>query len=354
MRDIRNAIPKHCFERSLWRSMSYVVADAIGVAVLAYGASFIDASPLPAAAKWALWAGYWFLAGNVMTGLWVLAHECGHQAFSKSKLVNNVMGTILHSALLVPYHPWRVSHANHHSNCCSIEHDEVFIPSTRSALGEALAESPISSLWGVVQMLVFGWPAYMFCNAGGPRKYDNKVADHFSPWSALFLPQHYWLVVQSDIAWLVAVGGVAYAIHLFGFTTVAAYYLIPYMVVNANLVAITYLQHTDTYVPHYREGAFTNMRGKLSTVDRSVGFIDYLWHHITDTHVLHHIDHSIPHYHAEEATEAIKPLLGDYYLSDSTNFLAALYRSGVHCRCIPDDGDYIFFVGPDNDTRKSD
>lgn len=212
---------------------------------------------------------------------------------------------------------------------------------------------------------------------------------------SLLLDADYWLVVQSDIAWLMAVGGVAYAIHIFGFTTVAAYYLIPYMVVNANLVSITYLQHTDTYVPHYREGAFTNMRGKLSTVDRSLGFIDYLWHHITDTHVLHHIDHSIPHYHAEEATEAIKPvrtpllwphclsrcsafcarfavsspftasvcirapaasfpqLLGDYYLSDSTNFLAALYRSGVHCRCIPDEGDYIFFVGPDNDTRKS-
>lgn len=39
-----------------------------------------------------------------MTGLWVVAHECGHRAFSDSELICDVVGLILHSALLVPYH----------------------------------------------------------------------------------------------------------------------------------------------------------------------------------------------------------------------------------------------------------
>jgi hypothetical protein len=51
-----------------------------------------------------------------MTGVWVLAHECGHQSFSDSEFANNVVGTICHSLLLVPYHSWRISHSKHHNN----------------------------------------------------------------------------------------------------------------------------------------------------------------------------------------------------------------------------------------------
>ena len=51
-----------------------------------------------AAARFAVWALYAFAAGLPMTGLWVCAHECGHQAFSESKLVNNTVGWFLHSA----------------------------------------------------------------------------------------------------------------------------------------------------------------------------------------------------------------------------------------------------------------
>jgi hypothetical protein len=35
----------------------------------------------------------------------------------------------------------------------------------------------------------------------------------------------------------------------------------------------------------------------------------------------------LPFYHAEEATEAIKPLLGDRYISDSTPFFKALWQN---------------------------
>lgn len=52
-------------------------------------------------ARFALWSLYGFWAGLFATGLWVIAHECGHQAFSESKLINNTVGWILHSAYAV-------------------------------------------------------------------------------------------------------------------------------------------------------------------------------------------------------------------------------------------------------------
>jgi len=49
-------------------------------------------------ARFAIWSLYGFFAGLFATGLWVIAHECGHQAFSESKLINNTVGWVLHSA----------------------------------------------------------------------------------------------------------------------------------------------------------------------------------------------------------------------------------------------------------------
>lgn len=36
---------------------------------------------------------YWYGQGALMTGVWVLAHECGHESFSESDFVNNTVGT---------------------------------------------------------------------------------------------------------------------------------------------------------------------------------------------------------------------------------------------------------------------
>lgn len=49
-------------------------------------------------ARFSLWALYGFWTGLFATGLWVVAHECGHQAFSESKTINNSVGWVLHSA----------------------------------------------------------------------------------------------------------------------------------------------------------------------------------------------------------------------------------------------------------------
>jgi omega-6 fatty acid desaturase (delta-12 desaturase) len=130
--DIIKAIPPHCFKRNLFHSLMHLFSDLSIIATFFYLATWISHPSLPQWSRYILWPMYWYAQGSVMTGVWVLAHECGHQSFSESELANNIVGTICHSFLLVPYHSWRITHGKHHNNTGSCENDEVFAPATRS------------------------------------------------------------------------------------------------------------------------------------------------------------------------------------------------------------------------------
>ena len=56
----------------------------------------------------------------------------GHQSFSANKALNDLVGNIAHSSILVPYHGWRVSHREHHSNHGHVENDESWHPVTKT------------------------------------------------------------------------------------------------------------------------------------------------------------------------------------------------------------------------------
>lgn len=104
-------------------------------------------------------------------------------------------------------------------------------------------------------------------------------------------------------------------------------------------MAITYLQHTDPTLPHYEAETWNFIRGAAATIDREFGFIGrHLFHGIIETHVLHHYVSTIPFYHADEATEAIKPIMGKHYrVSDqrgSLGFLRSLWISARTCQWV--------------------
>lgn len=65
--DIRAAIPKHCFVKNAWRSMSYVVRDIMLVFGLAAGAAYLN--------NWFVWPLYWFAQGTMFWALFVLGHD---------------------------------------------------------------------------------------------------------------------------------------------------------------------------------------------------------------------------------------------------------------------------------------
>lgn len=343
--DILKAVPSHCFKRSLVKSLGYLAVDLIQIALLAWGASHINSSE-----NWydpyVWWPLYIFCQGTVMTGVWVLAHECGHQSFSDSEFANNSIGTVLHSLLLVPYHSWRITHKRHHENTGSCENDEVFAPSARSDWNiDELRDGPIANLIGITLMLTVGWiPGYLIFGITGPAKYRGENVNHFSPTAVFFKDTDYYKIVGSVASFFAVLAGVIYAICTYGFTTVALYYLLPLVVVNYHLVLITYLQHTASYIPHFRGKEWSFLRGALCTVDRSFGFVynSYL-HHITDTHVCHHLFSKMPFYHAQEATEVIKQVCGKYYLKDNTPILRSVYNSFSQCQFVEDDGHTVFY-----------
>lgn len=412
IKDLLSAIPAHCFERSALKSSAYVVLDFAMLAAVAYSASFIDPtlkstdfnkSPLTSVlsaasqhslARFSLWSIYAFVQGLIFTGLWVIAHECGHQSYSPSKTINNTVGWILHCALLVPYHSWRISHARHHAATGHLTRDEVFVPRTRADrkklplrpaqlsatdsddeddaqvnesllsdkppshpvqgtdetwgewLQETLEDAPLYNFIYIIVQQTLGWPLYLLKNSSGQLQFP-KGTNHFNPNSIIFDARHRSQIIISDI-------GIALTLSaLFawgklspgGFGEVFRYYVAPYFWCNHWLVMITYLQHTDPHIPHYTADAWTFPRGALCTMDRTwLGPIGpFFLHGIAETHVLHHISSKIPHYNAWEATEALKQRLGQHYQSSNENVFLSLWKSINKCKFVEESDKVCFY-----------
>ncbi len=70
-----------------------------------------------------------------------------------------------------------------------------------------------------------------------------------------------------------------------------------------------------------------------------MGFIGrHLLHGIIETHVLHHYVSTIPFYNADEASDAIRPVMGKHYRSDTKDgpwgFIRAMWRSARMCQWV--------------------
>ncbi|XP_073024912.1 delta(12)-acyl-lipid-desaturase-like [Primulina eburnea] len=338
--DLKKAIPPHCFQRSLVRSFSYVVFDLLFVCLFYYIAtSYFHL--LPPSLRYVAWPVYWIVQGCVSTGVWVIAHECGHHAFSDYQWVDDTVGLVLHSALLVPYFSWKYSHRRHHSNTGSMERDEVFVPKPKSKLGwySKYLNNPPARVATLLFTLTLGWPLYLAFNVSG-RPY-SRFACHYDPYGPIYNDRERLQIFLSD-AGVLAAAYVLYHVALAkGLTWLICVYGVPLLIVNGFLVLITYLQHTHPALPHYDSSEWDWLRGALATVDRDYGVLNKIFHNITDTHVAHHLFSTMPHYHAMEATKAIKPILKQYYQFDGTSFYKAMWREAREC----------VYVEPDENSK---
>lgn len=269
--DIHKAIPKHCFERSAATGLYYVARDVFSLATTFYLANkFITPEYIPSTpARAVLWALYTFVQGLFGTGVWVLAHECGHQSFSPSKILNDTVGWICHSALLVPYFSWKISHGKHHKATGHMERDMVFVPATRQEwstkrgylahqLHELTEETPIATALDLIAQQLFGWPMYIITNVTGHNKHENQRegrgkgkkngmfggVNHFNTSSPLYEAKDAPLILLSDIGLAITGAILFYIGKNFGWANLAVWYIIPYLWVNHWLgTCIPFLQY---------------------------------------------------------------------------------------------------------------
>jgi fatty acid desaturase len=360
--DVRAVIPKHCFERSILHGFVYIVRDMIIVATFATAAYLLLDPVMPSITEdlvaFAIWFVGWniyaFWQGTALTGLWVIAHECGHGAFSSSQLLNDVVGYILHTALLVPYFAWQFSHKKHHIRTNHLLDGETHVPASAKGFGVRddgkltgmayVADKIGDEAFAVLQVyghLVFGWPLYLLQNdtggrrnADGSRKSGKDTLDHFRPSSKLF-PERMRTKAALGTAGIIAmIGLLIWASSVYGVWAVANFYFFPYLWVNAWLVLYTWLQHTHLDIPHYDDDEWNWMRGALGTVDRPYGIFDFFHHKIGSTHVVHHLFSELPWYHADEATIHVRRKLGRLHNYDSRPWYQAMFQTARDCHFV--------------------
>ena len=259
IKQIRDAIPARCFERSAVRGLAYVARDMLYMAVIfSLFYSLVTPENVPfLVLRGALWALYTVVQGMVATGIWVLAHECGHQSFSPSKTLNDTVGFVLHSALLVPYFSWKISHGAHHKATGHMERDMNWKPHTREQyaskvgklahqLHELTEETPIATVLHLLGQQLLGWPLYLLLNVTGHNFHERQSegrgkgkkngwfggVNHFDPSSPLYAAKDAKLILASD-AGLLATGAVLYFLtQKFGFSNMLVWYWLPYLWVN--------------------------------------------------------------------------------------------------------------------------
>ena len=199
---------------------------------------------------WAVaWMCYGFTQGLVCTGIWVLAHECGHGALIAHHTLNDVFGLIMHSFLLVPHFSWKSSHQRHHRFTSHLTKDVAFVPPTSDNVGKwnelgttdvqhLIEDTPLLQICRLLARQLFGWQAYLIFGAtAGMESWQRKPegwlrTSHFDPTSAWFRRSEAMYVVLSDVGLCITLIGLFLIVRSLGTLDTFLLYFLPYFWVH--------------------------------------------------------------------------------------------------------------------------
>ena len=186
----------------------------------------------------ALSVSYWLTlaisvpAAAFLVRLFLVQHDCGHDAFFKNRRVNQWVGRVMGVLTLTPYAVWQKAHAMHHASTGNLDKrgigdidtltvEEYKALSTFKRIAYRIYRHPLI-------LFVIG-PAYMFI-------LDNRI-----PTKLLRKEGRYWMsAMGTNLAVLILAGVVIYFIGLVPFLMVQ----LPITIFAASLgVWMFYVQH---------------------------------------------------------------------------------------------------------------
>ncbi len=320
---IRAALPAelHAFSplRAWWAFARAWATVAIGEA----GLWFLHFEP-----DTSLWwrvpvlVGMWLVVASGMVGLFILGHDCGHDAFAKSKRVNSVVGHICMSPVVTGFHSWRISHNHHHARAQLRKEDTDWPEKMLSR--EEYAAAPFGKR--LEARLAFATPvglAIGFIVGMVRRTFMGTLYKQVQ----LSKRARRQLFFSNSLMFATS-GGISVALFFtLGAAGLFKHYLVPVYIGMVFGALFTYLHHAGEGALVFDRESWTPVRGQVvSTFDvRFPLWFERHFFHI-NRHLPHHVSPKVPWYNLPAATDVLSRAYPGYH-QERTFTLGYLLRA---------------------------
>eukprot|EP00889_Picochlorum_renovo_P007913 jgi/Picre1/34943/NNA_002409.t1 len=289
--DVIKSLPEEVFEINPLRAWSAVALTLASMAAALYAISISPWYMLPFA---------WAFAGTAFTGFFVVGHDCGHRSFSKNKLVEDIVGTLMFMPLIYPFEPWRIKHNQHHAHTNKLVEDTAWHPVKREDMKDW------SPAYAWVYKTFLGTPLKLWASIGhwAVWHFDlNKYSENQKPRVIISLVA---------VAAFIAIGW-PLIIKYTGFTGFLKYWLMPWLGYHFWMSTFTVIHHTAPHIPFKPAETWNAAKAQLSgTVHCDFPrWVEILCHDIS-VHVPHHVNAKIPWYNLRAANESLRKNWGEY------------------------------------------
>ena len=294
-------IPPEAYENPTWKGLAYFGRD-----LLIYGAC------VAALITWSnplVVALLWFVTGLAMTGLFVVGHDCAHQALFRHRWLNDLVGRIAMLPSWHVYSGWVLGHNRvHHAFTVREGYDFVWHPYTPA---QYTAMSPLGRLRHRFEWSYLGAGSY----------YLREVWLHKM---VVGRPPARWVKsIRRDryLVLAVVVGAVATlaGLHVSGGGSVlgagwlvARVVVVPFLIFNYVAGSLVHVHHVQPDIRWWKRREWTKFAAQVegTTVLRVPKGLDFFFHWIM-IHVPHHVDVRIPMYNLGLAADAIAAAFPD-------------------------------------------
>lgn len=244
----------------------------------------------------------WAIVASGMVGLFVLGHDCGHLAFSRNRLVNDIVGYVCVSWFFTSFEAWRLGHNHHHART-QLRGDDPDWPEQMVTRDEWARAGRLERLR---VRLAYGSPVGLAVGflVGTVRRSFMRIA---YPQVRVGPRLARRLVVSNLVMIAASFGTSAVLAAHFGVLALCKYYLVPTWFGMCLGSLFTFLHHAAPGAPVFDRASWHASSAQVAaTFDvRFPRWFEALFFNI-NRHVAHHVAPRVPWYHLPKATEALQ------------------------------------------------
>lgn len=299
--DIKKIIPRHCFYPVAIRSWFTLFRLFSMTALMIYLESQTH--------NLLLLSLLWLIHGQVLVGLFVLGHDCGHSSFSRTRWINNLIGYVTMSPLGNGLMTWKLTHDHHHAHTQKrgqevdwskrlLTKEEFAITSWRNNF--------VTRLGYLLPFGIFSWVGWNAISRGMKKSEILNTE----------LTKHQMRAVQKSNLIMLSVMICIYSAlwYFTGIWGMIKYHGIPATIAMMTGYFLLIIQHANEESIWYPSETWTTTKGQLaSTFDvRFPRVFEWMWLDI-NIHIPHHVAPNMPWYHLRDARLVMKSHYPELY-----------------------------------------